>query len=90
MGIGQHICGLGLCFKERKKRRKRQGKEGGEERNLLARSFFVNCSASVKTRDEMSYRTDLMFIFFPVRKGKLDKLDKCCLFLMMKDKKHDQ
>lgn len=64
------MCGLGLCFKERKKGRKRQGKEGGEERNLLATSFFVNCSASVKTRDEMSYRTDLMFIFFPRQRSK--------------------
>ena len=72
MGIGQHIYGLGLCFKERKKRWKRQGKEGGEERNLLAMCFFffVNCSARIKTRDEMWYRTDLMFIFFPRQRSK--------------------
>ena len=30
--------------------------------------FFVNCSARIKTRDEMWYRTDLMFIFFPRHK----------------------
>lgn len=45
--------------KERKKGRKRQGKEGGEERNLLATSFFVNCSASVK-KQEMKCHTGLI------------------------------
>lgn len=46
-----------------------KGRREGKKETYYLCVFFVNCSARV-TRDEMSYRTDLMFIFFPRQRSK--------------------